>query len=65
MTTSLASVDASLVLMVLLSEEGRAEADTLFSGWAEENVVLVSPLLLYAEVPSALRAAVYFERISH
>ena len=64
MSSSIACVDASLVLMMLLSDERRAQADTLFSRWDEDNVVLVSPPLLYVEVPSVLRAAVYFGRIS-
>lgn len=65
MTSSVVCVDASLVLMLLLSDERRVQAQTLFSRWDEDNVVLVSPPLLYAEVPSVLRAAVYFGRISH
>ena len=64
MTALVTCVDASLVLMLLLSDENRAQADALFSTWAEDNVVLVSPPLLYAEVPSVLRQAVYIGRIT-
>ena len=64
MTTSPVCVDASLVLMLLLSDENQAQANDLFSRWATENVVRVCPPLLYAEVPSTLRRAVHFSRIS-
>ena len=64
MTAGIACVDTSLVLMVLLPDENRSQAERLFSGWAAENAVLVCPPLLYAEVPSVLREAVYFGRLS-
>ena len=57
-------VDASLVLMLLLPDQYSDQADKLFGRWTDEDLGLVAPALLYAEVPSALREAVYFGRIS-
>jgi predicted nucleic acid-binding protein len=57
-------VDASLVLMLLLPDEHSDRAESLFYRWAQENTPLVGPPLLYAEVPSVLRAAVFFNRIT-
>ena len=64
MNVALACVDASLVLMMLLPDEHSTQVDTLFSGWTQRDVTLVGPPLLYVEVPSVLREAVYFGRIS-
>ena len=64
MNSRLACVDASLVLMLLLPDEHSNEVDALFAGWALQGVRLVGPPLLYVEVPSVIRAAVFFERIS-
>jgi len=63
-TASPVCVDASLVLKLLLPDELNAEVDSLFSRWIQDNTTLVSPPLLYAEVPSVLRGAVYFGRIN-
>ena len=57
-------VDASLLLKFLLPEERNAELDSLWSEWAENNTTLIGPPLIYAEVPSVLRRAVHFGRIS-
>jgi len=50
--------------MLLLPDERSTQVDTLFSGWTQADVTLVGPPLLYVEVPSVLREAVYFGRIS-
>ena len=57
-------VDASLVLMLLLPDENNERVDALWSEWQREHTDLVAPPLLYAEVPSVIRAAVYFDRIT-
>ena len=64
MTTSPICVDASLVLKLLLTDELNAEVDSLFSRWAQDSTTVIGPPLLYAEVPSVLREAVYFGRIN-
>ena len=65
MTNSQACVDASLVLMLWLPGEHSGQAEALFTQWANESVSLICPPLLFAEVPSVLRAAVFFSRINH
>ncbi len=57
-------VDASLVLMLLLPDEHSGRVESLFSRWQQENTSLLSPPLLYAEVPSVLREAVFFNRLT-
>jgi predicted nucleic acid-binding protein len=57
-------VDASLVLALLLPEEHSSRAQSLWSGWLREAVTIFGPPLLYAEVPSVLRQAVFFNRVS-
>ena len=57
-------VDASLVLALLLPEEYSNLVRSLWSGWVRETVPIFSPPLLYEEVPSVLRQAVFFSRIS-
>jgi predicted nucleic acid-binding protein len=57
-------VDASLVLALLLPEERSNQAQSLWSGWLREAVTIFGPPLLYAEVPSVLRQAVFFNRVS-
>lgn len=56
-------VDASLVLMLLLPDEHRDWVDSLWHHWARENVTPFSAPLLYAEVTSVLREAVFFGRL--
>ena len=60
----LVCVDASLVLMLLLPDQHSNLTDALFARWTRENTTIQGPPLLYAEVPSALREAVHFGRIS-
>ena len=57
-------VDASLVLMLLLPDEHRHQAEALWSLWEEQEIFPFGPPLLYAEVPSVLRESVYFGRLS-
>jgi predicted nucleic acid-binding protein len=57
-------VDASLVLALLIPEEYSSQAQSLWSGWLREAVTIFGPPLLYAEVPSVLRQAVFFNRVS-
>ena len=64
MIASSICVDASLILKLLLPDELNASVTLLFSRWAQNSTTLVSPPLIYAEVPSVLRVAVYFGRIS-
>ena len=56
-------VDASLVLMLLLPDEHSEGVETLWSHWEQDQITLLGPPLLYAEVPSVLREAVFFGRI--
>jgi predicted nucleic acid-binding protein len=57
-------VDASLVLAILLPEEWSDQAQSLWTEWSRGRVTIFAPPLLYAEVPSVLRQAVFFNRIS-
>lgn len=57
-------VDASLVLMLLLEEEGSERAEALWARWQAEGATPLGPPLLFAEVPSVLRGAVFFGRLS-
>lgn len=59
-----ACVDASLVLTLLLPEELTARVGRLWHHWVSAGDELVGPPLLFAEVASVLRAAVFFRRIS-
>lgn len=56
-------VDASLVLTLLLPDEYSDRVDALWSGWQREYTTLMAPPLLYVEVTSVIRSAVYFGRI--
>ena len=56
-------VDASLVLMLLLEEDGSERAEALWARWQAEGATLLGPPLLFAEVPSVLRGAVFFGRL--
>ena len=64
MTPRSVCVDASLVLMLVFPTEHSAAAESLFSSWSKESVPLLCPHLLYAEVASVVRGAVYFDRIT-
>ncbi len=57
-------VDASLVLLWLLPQELSSQADALWQRWQGDQVELIAPPLLYAEVPSVLREAVYHHRLA-
>ena len=57
-------VDASLVLTLLLPEERSEHVEELWTQWRREQTVLFGPPLLYAEVPSVLRQAVFHRRLS-
>lgn len=57
-------VDASLVLAWLLPEELSERAFALKELWDEEGVDLNAPPLLYIEVPSVLRQAIFRGRIT-
>jgi predicted nucleic acid-binding protein len=57
-------VDASLVLMLFLPDQHSQRAEALWSQWEREGMVPLGPPLLYAEVPSVLREAVFFGRLS-
>ena len=58
-------VDASLVVMLLLPEGERSErAEALWARWQAEGMTPLGPPLLFAEVPSVLRGAVFFGRLS-
>jgi predicted nucleic acid-binding protein len=60
----LVCVDASLVLMLLIEEERSERAEALWARWQAEGATPLGPPLLFAEVPSVLRAAVFFGRLS-
>ena len=57
-------VDASLVITLLLPEEGSAHVQALWSQWQRQQIVPFGPPLLYAEVPSVLRRAVFYGRLT-
>jgi len=56
-------LDASLVLILLLPDERRDFVRALWIGWQEQGTSLLAPPLLFAEVSSVLRAAVFFGRL--
>ena len=56
-------VDASLLLILLLPDERREFVRALWARWQAERATLLGPSLLYEEVPSVLRAAVFFGRL--
>jgi len=56
-------VDASLVLILLLPDERREFVRALWARWQAEGMTPLGPPLLFAEVPSVLRAAVFFGRL--
>ena len=57
-------VDASLILMMMLPDELSENAENQWALWRHEHFTILGPPLLYAEVSSVLRGAVYFGRIS-
>lgn len=57
-------VDASLVLTLLLSDERSENVEALWSQWRREQIMPFGPPLLYAEVPSVLRRAVFYGRLT-
>ncbi len=57
-------VDASLILMLFLPDQYSQRAEALWAQWEREGTTPVGPPLLYVEVPSVLREAVFFGRIS-
>lgn len=57
-------VDASLILALLLPHDDlTTKVEALWERWAAADVEFVAPPLLFAEVTSVLRAAVFFGRI--
>ena len=57
-------VDASLVVARLLSDEQSQHVEALWTRWQREQIVPFGPPLLYAEVPSILRHAVFLGRLT-
>ena len=57
-------VDANILVARLLPDERSAPLEALWSQWQREDITPFGPPLLYAEVPSVLRMAVHFGRIS-
>ena len=57
-------VDANVVIARLLPDERTARLEALWTQWQREDNTPFGPPLLYAEVPSVLRQAVHFGRIS-
>lgn len=57
-------VDASLVLLWLLPQELSPQADALWQRWESAQVSKIAPPVLYAEVPSVLREAVFHRRFT-
>ena len=57
-------VDASLVVARLLSDEQSQHIEALWTRWQREQIVPFGPPLLYAEVPSVLRHAVFLRRLT-
>jgi predicted nucleic acid-binding protein len=57
-------LDASLVVILLLPDERREFVRALWARWQAEGAILLGPPLLFAEVPSVLREAVFFGRLS-
>lgn len=57
-------VDANLVVARLIPDERSEWLEARWSQWQREDTSPFGPPLLYAEVPSALRTAVHFARIS-
>lgn len=57
-------VDASVVVARLIFDEQRQNAEALWTRWQREQVIPFGPPLLYAEVPSVLRQAVFLGRIT-
>jgi predicted nucleic acid-binding protein len=50
--------------MLLLEEEGSDRVEALWTRWQAEGATPLGPPLLFAEVPSVLRGAVFFGRLS-
>ena len=57
-------VDASLVLALLLTETHSERAAARWQSWRSQGITPIGPPILYAEVTSVLREAVYRGRIS-
>ena len=57
-------VDASRLLTLLLPDVHSERIDALWSGWQRDHTTLLTPPLLYAEVPSVIRGAVYLRPIT-
>jgi predicted nucleic acid-binding protein len=57
-------IDASVIISLLLPEELSNRAGDLVQQWRADGEELVAPQWLMAEVPSALRRAVYTGRTS-
>lgn len=57
-------VDASLVVARLLFDEQSQHVEALWTRWQQEQIVPFGPPLLYAEVPSVLRRAVFSGRLT-
>ena len=59
-----ACLDASLVLTWLLPAQRSSGANTAYEELRDQRYALFAPPLLYVEVPSVLRAEVYFQHLS-
>jgi predicted nucleic acid-binding protein len=57
-------LDASLVVLWFLRQELTPEADAVLDQWRADDIDLIAPPLLMAEVPSVLRQAVHRGRIT-
>ena len=57
-------VDASLALTLVLPDERSEHVEDLWSRWQREQITPFGPPLLYAEVPSVLRQAVFHGRLT-
>lgn len=64
MTVDKICVDASILLKLVLGEEGSAEAAALVTGWSEADREMVAPSLLPYELASTLFKQAALGRIS-
>jgi predicted nucleic acid-binding protein len=58
-------VDASLILSFLLPGEESERADVIWGEWVRKRVGVIGPPLLYAEVTSVIRNAVWKAKLSN
>ncbi|MCI0440964.1 MAG: type II toxin-antitoxin system VapC family toxin [Chloroflexi bacterium] len=53
-----------MVVKFLLPDEYSEQFASLWTRWKEDDITVIGPPLLYAEVPSVIREAVFFHRIT-